>query len=109
MARGRKAASKSAWPEKALFVVFGLTKNGRARGACFSSEQIELALEAASSPRMAVYEAVSREMRLLAKQLPSGRAFPSRRAPLPFIEKDLYERLHAASGGLVRDRDDEAS
>lgn len=109
MAKGKKAATKGRRQEKAFYVVFGLAKNGRPRGACFSSEQIELALEAATLLGMAVYEAVSTEMQLLAKQLHSGRAYTNRRAPLPFIEKDLYDRLHAASGGLVRDRDDEAS
>ncbi|MGE0289963.1 MAG: hypothetical protein AB7I42_27650 [Bradyrhizobium sp.] len=103
----KKRASKIAKPS--LFVVFGVDENGRARGARFPTRQFELALEAATLPGMAVYEAVSTEMQLLAKQLPSGRAYASRRAPLPFIEKDLYDRLHAASGGLVRDRNGEAS
>lgn len=89
-------------------VVFGLDENGRAKGARFSSQQIELALEAALSLKLEVFEAVSSEMQELAKKLPSGRVY-ARRASLPFIDQELYERLHAASGGLVRDRGDEAT
>lgn len=106
---GRKAASKGARPERALFVVFGLAENGRAKGACFSGRQIELALDAATTPGMGVYEAASAEMRQLAKQLPAGRARANGLPLVPFIRKALYKKLHEASGGLVRDRSDEAS
>ena len=106
---GKRAAPKPRKREQAFFVVFGLAKNGRARGACFSSEQIELALEAATIPGMGVFEAVSAEMRKLARRLPSGRVRADGRPSLPFITKELYEKLHAASGGLVRDRSDEVS
>ncbi len=105
---GKKAASKRAKPQKAVFVVFGLAKNGRAKGARFSSGQTELALEAATSP-MQVYEAVSTEMQELAKKLPSTRVSAKGRPSLPFISKKLYEELHAASGGLVRDGADNES
>lgn len=93
-------------PEKALFVVFGLTRSGRARGACFSSEQNELALEAATTPEMTAFEAVSPEMKRLALKLPSGRGHSKKRPSLPPITMELYRKLYIASGGLVRDRDD---
>lgn len=107
MTKGKKAASRSAKREKALFVVFGLAENGKAKGACFSNRQIRLALDAATTPGMEVYEAVSAKMRQLAKQLPSGRAQVDGLPLVPFIRKALYKKLHAASGGLVRDRSDE--
>lgn len=106
---GKKASSKRRKREQPLFVVFGLAKNGKAKGACFISEQIELALDAAMMPGMSVFEAVSAEMQLLAKKLPSGRNYKIRRPSLPYITVELYKLLHAASGGLVRDRGSKSS
>lgn len=101
----RKAASKRRKREKPLFVVFGLAEDGKAKGACFRSKQIELALEAATTiPGMTVYEAVSTEMQQLARQLPTGSEFANRGRSLPYIPRQLYEQFYAASGGLVRDR-----
>ncbi|MFK4616734.1 hypothetical protein ABIF50_003317 [Bradyrhizobium diazoefficiens] len=88
--------------------MFGLDENGRAKGARFSSQQIGLALEATLTLKLEVFEAVSSEMQELATKLPSGHVY-AKRASLPFIEKTLYERLHAAFGGLVRDQGDEAT
>ena len=104
----RRAASlRAKLSAKPLFVVFGIDKNGKTKGARFSSRQVELALQAAMKLKLQVFEAVSAEMQELAKKLPSGRVYARRRASLPFIKRELYEKLHAASGGLVRDRTDE--
>jgi hypothetical protein len=84
-------------------VVFGVNKNGAVRGACFSGEKIWLAGLAAVLLKFDVFEALSNEMRELAKELPSGHVYADGRAFLPIITKGLYKRLYVASGGLVRD------
>jgi hypothetical protein len=92
---------------KSTFVVFGIDENGKTKGARFSGKKLELALHAATTLELEVFEAVSAEMQKLAKELPSGNIYVRGRAFLPFIKRELYQKLHVASGGLVRDRADE--
>ena len=87
-----------------MYIVFGIDKNGKTRGARFSARQLELALQATLKLKLEVFEAVSSEMRELAEKLPSVRCYGRGRRSLPVIGRDFYERLHAASGGLVRDQ-----
>ena len=104
----RNKTSKSAMPlAKSTFVVFGIDENGKTKGARFSGKKLELALHAATTLELEVFEAVSAEMQKLAKELPSGNIYVRGRAFLPFIKRELYQKLHVASGGLVRDRADE--
>jgi hypothetical protein len=66
-------------------------------------EQVGLALQAALSLKLEVFEAVSMEMQKLVKEFPTGCVYGDDRAFFPIIKEGLHKRLHIASGGLVRD------
>lgn len=88
---------------KATLLIFGLDENGKSKGARFLASQFESASQAASTMKLSICEALSNDLVELGKKLPSGRIYARGRAFVPFIKRDLYDKLHAASGGLVRD------
>lgn len=107
MTKKKKAAPKIAAPKqrpaKLPFVVYGIDQNGKTKGARFPAEQFEQAAHASTSMGLQIHEAHNDELIALAQKLPSGRIYARGRAFIPFIKRELYDRLHAATGGLVRD------
>ncbi len=101
---------RSAKPEtsRTALLVFGLDENGKPKGARFVASQFDPATQAANTMNLQICEALSEDLIELAKKLPSGRIYARGRAFVPFIKRDLYDKLHAASGGLVRDGRSEA-
>lgn len=99
----KKVSKPTEDTRKHVFVVFGLDESGKPKAARFTPNQFEPASHAATSMNLHICEAASAELVELAKKLPSGRIYARGRAFIPFIKRDLYDRLHAASGGLVRD------
>jgi len=102
----KKAQKKGKWttPKSPPLIVIGLDGNGKPKGARFTAEHFEQAAHASSAMKLEIFEATGEELLELAKKLPSGRIYAKGRAFIPFIKRDLYERLCAASGGLVRDQ-----
>lgn len=85
-------------------LVFGIDANGKPRGARFTYKQFDAAMRAAQSMKLEIFEATPRELAALRKKLPAARVDGRGTSLVPYIGRDLYEKLHAASGGLVRDR-----
>ena len=88
---------------KSVTVVVGLDENGKPKGARFNPEQMEQAIQAAQSLNLEIYDANSDEMAELARKLPSGRIYAQGRAFIPFIKRELYDKVCTASGGHARD------
>ena len=101
MARLYPRTARATKQPKPTYVAFGVTRNGSCRGARFSD--LDLAIQAALSLKLELFEAVSIEMRKSARELPTGVVYGSDRAFLPIITKGLYKKLYVAFGGLVRD------
>jgi len=85
-----------------ILVVYGLDPNGRSRGARFYMKQLDKVASKARSMNFELFEASTSRQRNLAGQLPPIRS--ERRAYIPLIKRELYEKLFVAFGGLVRAR-----
>lgn len=91
-------------PIKAPFIVFGLDENGKPKGARFHFNQFEPASKAAASMEMQIHEARTPDLAELAKKLPAGRIYARGKSFVPYIKRDLYDKLHEATGGLAREQ-----
>jgi hypothetical protein len=85
-------------PTKPVLVVFGLDQTGKPKAARFTGTQSEAAREAAAAMQLTVFEATGPELEELSKKLPVGRLHARGKAFIPYIKRDLYDRLRAASG-----------
>jgi hypothetical protein len=92
-----KPATTSA-PTKPVLVVFGLDQTGKPKAARFTGGQSEAAREAAAAMQLTVFEATGPDLEELAKKLPVGRLHARGKAFIPYIRRDLYDRLQATSG-----------
>jgi hypothetical protein len=85
-------------PTKPVLVVFGLDQTGKPKAARFTGGQSEAAREAAAAMQLTVFEATGPDLEELAKKLPVGRLHARGKAFIPYIRRDLYDRLQATSG-----------
>lgn len=103
MTKKVRTTSEGQAKTKLAAVVFGIDENGKPKAARFTPDQMQQAMDAARSLKLTVQEVNSDELQELAKKLPSGRIYARGRAFVPFIKRDLYDKLQAASGGLAQD------
>ncbi|MCJ2021540.1 hypothetical protein MKK84_29685 [Methylobacterium sp. E-065] len=94
------AESPLAKPTPAL-VVFGADKGGKPHAAWFPTPDVSLATQAAATIGFRALVLCDDAQRSAATDLPQGRVFSSGRAFVPFVAKEVYERLQALAGGLV--------
>ncbi len=92
------AESPLAKPTPAL-VVFGTDKGGRPHAAWFATPDVSLATKAAETIGFRALVLCDDAQRSAAAELPQGRVFSSGRAYVPFVAKEVYERLQAFAGG----------
>jgi hypothetical protein len=85
-------------PPKPVLVVFGLDQTGKPKAARFTGGQSEAAREAAAAMQLSVFEATRPDLEELAKKLPVGRLHARGKAFVPYIRRDLYDRLQATCG-----------
>lgn len=78
-------------------VVFGIDSRGKAKGARFGRDNAELAIKAAGQLQLRVLANCDPTVAEIAARLPVGRVHAKGRTFVPFIKRDLYERLLAAS------------
>jgi hypothetical protein len=64
---------------------------------------MEQVIHAAQTLKLEIYDTSPDELKEIAKKLPSGRIYVQGRAFIPFIKRELYDKVYAASGGHVRD------
>jgi hypothetical protein len=79
-------------------VLFGLDSRGKAKAARFGKEHAGLAMKAASQLALQVLASNDPKIADIAAALPVGRVHATGRTFVPFIRRDLYDRLLAAAG-----------
>jgi len=78
-------------------VLFGIDSRGKPKGARFSSEHASLAIKAATQLQLNVLANNDPKVAEIAARLPVGRVHATGRTFVPFIRRDLYDRLVAAA------------
>ena len=95
------AKSNHSTPTKigpAPLVLFGLDSRGKSKAARFGKEHADLAIKAASQLALQVLACQDPELAEIAARLPVGRVHATGRTFVPFIRRDLYDKLLAAAG-----------
>ena len=78
-------------------VLFGIDSHGKPKGARFGKDHADLAIKAASQLQLRVLASNDPKVADLATQLPVGRIHATGRTFVPFIRRDLYDKLVAAA------------
>jgi hypothetical protein len=78
-------------------VLFGIDSHGKPKGARFGKDHAELAIRAASQLQLRVLASNDPKVADLATRLPVGRVHATGRTFVPFIRRDLYDKLVAAA------------
>lgn len=77
-------------------IVFGLDSIGKPKAARFTAAHSGVAKTAAAALKLQTHE-ITGDLEDLAKNLPVGRVHARGKAFIPYIKKDLYDRLVAVS------------
>ena len=80
-------------------VLFGIDSRGKPKAARFGKQHAGLALKAASQLHLNVLTGSDPTVVELASRLPVGRVHATGRTFVPFIRRDLYDKLVAAAAG----------
>ena len=78
-------------------VLFGIDSHGKPKGARFGKDQADLAIKAASQLQLRVLASNDPKVADLVTRLPVGRVHATGRTFVPFIRRDLYDKLVAAA------------
>ena len=78
-------------------VLFGIDNRGKPKGARFGKEHASLAMKAATQLQLKVLASNDPKVAEIATRLPVGRVHATGRTFVPFIRRDLYDRLVAAA------------
>jgi hypothetical protein len=100
MSGAKQQKARTATPKPPL-LVFGLDDSGKPKGARFLGEQIDQAREASTSMNLELHEALTDAQQELARKLPSGRIYAKGRAFVPFIKRDLFDKLAKATSSAI--------
>jgi hypothetical protein len=89
--------STSASPCPSPLVLFGIDSNGKPKGARFGKQHAGLAIKAAGQLQLNVLASNDPKIAEVAARLPVGRVHATGRTFVPFIRRDLYDKLLAAA------------
>ena len=78
-------------------VLFGIDSHGKPKGARFGKDHADLAIKAASQLQLRVLASNDPKVADLVTRLPVGRVHATGRTFVPFIRRDLYDKLVAAA------------
>ena len=78
-------------------VLFGIDSRGKPKGARFGKEHASLAIKAATQLQLNVLASNDPKVAEIAARLPVGRVHATGRTFVPFIRRDLYDKLLAAA------------
>jgi hypothetical protein len=78
-------------------IVFGLD-GAKAKAGWFAASEAELAQKAADALKLRLYKIESPQIAEVAKTLPRGRVYANGRGFVPFVRRDVYERLIQLAG-----------
>src|ERR1700733_13622581 len=93
-----KPSSSPVATAKPALVVFGLDQAGKPKAGRFAPAHSDAAKEAAKGLKLTVREIAGADLEELAKKLPVGRIHARGNAFIPYIKRDLYDRLAALGG-----------
>jgi hypothetical protein len=79
-------------------VLFGIDNRGKPKAARFGRKHASLAIKAATQLQLNVLASNDPDVAEIAARLPVGRVHATGRTFVPFIRRDLYDRLVAAAG-----------
>jgi hypothetical protein len=74
-------------------VLFGIDNRGKPKGARFGKEHASLAMKAATQLQLNVLASNDPKVAEIAARLPVGRVHVTGRTFVPFIRRDLYDKL----------------
>jgi hypothetical protein len=98
MTKAKSSTVETLYP--APVILFGMDSRGKPKAARFRKDHAGLAVKAASQLHLQVLANNSPKIGELAAKLPVGRVHATGRAFVPFIPRDLYDKLIAvASNG----------
>lgn len=89
--------SAQATPSSAPVVLFGMDSRGRPKGARFAKEFVGLATKAASQLQLQILPGTDPKIADIVRQLPVGRIHNNGRTFVPFIRREVYDKLVAAA------------
>jgi hypothetical protein len=89
----RQTSSSSAVP----VVLYGLDEHGKPKAARFPEKQADLATKAAGLLKLQVLPIVGASITDLAGRVPAGRIHANGRGFVPYIRRDLYDKLVVAA------------
>src|SRR6516164_9016784 len=78
-------------------VLFGIDSHGKPKGARFGKEHASMASKAAAQLQLNVLATTDPKVAEIAARLPVGRVHATGRTFVPFIRRDLYDKLVAAA------------
>ena len=78
-------------------ILFGIDSRGKPKAARFGKEHADLAIKAASQLQLQVLACQDPKIADLTAELPVGRVHATGRTFVPFIRRDLYDKLVAAA------------
>jgi hypothetical protein len=78
-------------------VLFGIDSRGKPKAARFGREHANLAIKAATALQLNALASTDPKVAEIAARLPVGRVHATGRTFVPFIRRDLYDRLVAAA------------
>jgi hypothetical protein len=78
-------------------VLFGIDNRGKPKGARFGKEHASLAMKAATQLQLKVLASNDSKVAEIVARLPVGRVHATGRTFVPFIRRDLYDKLVAAA------------
>lgn len=78
-------------------ILFGIDNRGKPKAARFGKQHANLALKAATQLQLAVLAGNDPNVAEIAAQLPVGRVHATGRMFVPFVRRDLYDKLVAAA------------
>ena len=90
-------AKHPAAPTPSPVVLFGIDSHGKPKGARFGQKHAGLAIKAATQLQLRVLSGDNPKVAEIAARLPVGRVHATGRAFVPFIRRDLYDKLVAAA------------
>jgi hypothetical protein len=93
--KAKSSTSTTIYP--APVVLFGIDSRGKPKAARFGKDHAKLAVKAASQLQLRVLANDSPKIAEIAARLPHGRVHATGRTFVPFIRRDLYDKLVAVA------------
>lgn len=91
--------------DQPILVVLGLDDTGKSRASRFTPADSEQAVLAARLMNMHAVNVTDVELRKVASELPMGRIYATGRGLVPFVKRDLYDKLAVLLGTEAEQRD----